>query len=104
MGFRKDSGFLFRKIKMQEEKQIIEPGSENDPDNPRGILARLANKVPASFIPGKIIWIENDVTKFLCPNHETRMVVEMKESSQRHKNNKMTEFTCTCGAVYKKKK
>lgn len=88
---------------MQEESDII-PGSENDPDNPMGILARLGNRIPAALIPGKIIVLPKDIVKFVCKNHEIKTVIELKDNSYRHKNNKMIEFNCSCGTIYKKGK
>lgn len=61
---------------------------------------RVRTKIPV--MPESRI-IEVRATKFLCPYHAVRTVIEMKESNQRDKRLKMTQFECSCGITYVKK-
>lgn len=61
---------------------------------------RMKQKTPA--MPASRI-VEVTATKFLCPYHAIKTVIEMKESSQRDKRLKMNQFECSCGITYVKK-
>lgn len=82
---------------MQEEIQI---GSENDPDNPREALSSLSKReIPETF-RGKIIYIPFERTKFVCPFHKMKTLINMADNPSREKSNKMVEFECQCGTIY----
>jgi hypothetical protein len=83
-------------INFMENKNL----KEDDPDNPARVLATLKNRVRASNVRGKIVYIPKDRTKFLCPNHSIRTVIELIDSNLRFKQNKFDEFECSCGTIY----
>jgi hypothetical protein len=85
---------------MSNNDPEIIPGSPNDPDNPQKALAALQKRIKASSVRGTVEKIPRDRTKFVCPNHPVKMVINMSDSSQRSKENKMEEFECSCGVTY----
>jgi hypothetical protein len=78
----------------------IKPGSPDDPDNATKAVAKLQSRVRASSVRGTIKKIPRDRTKFICPNHPVRMLINMSDSNQRDRHNKMEEFECSCGVIY----
>lgn len=66
------------------------------------ILDSLKRRLKVPKMPENKI-IEVSATKFVCPFHAVRTVIEMQESAQRDKRLKMTQFDCSCGILYIKK-
>jgi hypothetical protein len=54
------------------------------------------NPVRATFVGGKIQIVPADTNKFRCPNHKMRTIISM--------DNRIDEYECECGVIYRKKK
>lgn len=91
---------IYTKIKIMQNEKEIEIGSAEDPDNPAKALSKLRNINAPSNVRGKIIYIPWERTKILCPYHRIRTLINMADSAQRDKNNKMIEYECDCGVIY----
>lgn len=74
--------------------------SISDVQKEKSLLSKLKENRRAASVRGKIVTIPKELTRFVCPNHPTKTIIDMHESGQRKENNKMTEFECTCGTIY----